>query len=123
MNEIKIDGNKYKYFLKRDSVYKFTKILGKLDINIKPEEIKDLSDLVMMVKLIQNALFNFETTDKESMDFITSIYGIEAKEVEEKEFHKFELKLWENLFQDKELVSFFSRAFKSKIQELQKKKT
>lgn len=123
MNGIKIDGKEYKYFLRREHVYLFGKIIGKLDININLQEVKTINDIVMMIRMIQNAVLNLETTDEESINFISSIYNLKPEEIREKEFHKFELKLWENLFKDKELVSFLSQVFRSKSKASQKKKT
>jgi len=119
MNKIKIDGKEYSYFLERNHVYLFTKILAKLDLDIDPKNIKSFNDIIMFVKMIQNALFNFETTDKESLNFIAAIYKIEPEHLREKGL-MFEVKLWENLFKDEELVSFFSRVVKSYIDKKKK---
>jgi hypothetical protein len=123
LNKIKIDGKEYSYFLERKHAYLFTKIIGKLDININPET-KTFNEIILIIQMVQSSLLNFETTEKETLDFISSIYKLKPEEVEKAGF-MFELKLWENLFRDEELVSFFSHVFKSKMKEkaVQKKES
>lgn len=110
MNEIKIDGKEYKYFLRREHVYLFTRILGTLDLDVK--EVKTINDIVLVIKMIQNSLLEFKTPVEESLNFISAIYNLEPEEVSENGLI-FEMKLWENLFKDEYLVSFFSRVIKS----------
>lgn len=111
---LKIGKKDYKYNLKRKHAFMFTKILGVLKIEPNLKEITNISDILIIVSIIKEALLNFECAEKETLEFISAIYEIEQKEVEELGLIN-ELKLWNHLFEDKELISFFSNVFKSKL--------
>jgi hypothetical protein len=120
---LKIGNKEYKYKLHRKHVFMFTKILGVLKIEPKLDEIKNLNEILVIVALIKDALLNFECAEKETLEFISAIYDIDQEEIKDLgPIH--EMELWLNLFEDKDLVNFFSKVFKSKMRKgLQKKKT
>jgi hypothetical protein len=108
-----INKKEYKYELKREHIPLFTKILGKLDI--KPaENTTTLNEIFLMISLIQQALLNFDTALEDTLIFIAAIYNVEPAEIKNLGLMN-ELKLWENFLSDKEIASFLSRVFRSRI--------
>lgn len=115
---MKINGKEYNYNLQREHVPLFTKILGKL--KLKPDLTGDFNEILLMISMIQEALLNFDTALEDTLIFISAIYNVEQEEIKKLGLLN-ELKLWENFLNDKEIISFLSRVFKSKILDMKKK--
>jgi hypothetical protein len=111
---IEIEGKTYDYFMKRKHVGMFTRIIGELIEEEKLEQLKSNNEIVLLVKIIKEALLSFDKANDTSLKFIAAIYNIKESEVEELGFFG-EFKLWKNLFNDPEFKDFFSLVFRSKL--------
>jgi hypothetical protein len=110
--EIQINNKTYKYFMKRQHVGLFTKIIANLIEAEKLEEFKNKNEIVLLLKIVKEALLSFNNADHDTLKFIASIYNVPEKEIEEMGFLK-EFKLWNNFFKDPDFKDFFSLVFRS----------
>lgn len=113
--EIEINNKKYDYFMKREHVGLFTKIIANLIEEEKLEELKSKNEILLILKIVKDALLSFNKADKHTLEFIAAIYNIEKAEIEKMGFLK-EFKLWKNFFNDPDFKDFFSSAFQSVTQ-------
>jgi hypothetical protein len=110
--KIKINNKTYDYFMKREHVGLFTKIIAKLIEEEKLEELKNKNEIVLILKIIKESLLSFNNSDPDTLKFIASIYNVPEKEIDELGFLK-EFKLWNNFFKDPDFKDFFSLVFRS----------
>jgi len=110
-----INDKEYMYFLNRTHIFKLSRILEK--IGLKPSISGMTMDIEIGIELFNQIFSKLHYAEKESLDFIASIYRIEGKEVEEIGFHN-EFLLWKNIFDNE--MDFFSKLFPSKKKEKEK---
>jgi hypothetical protein len=110
--EIKINNKTYNYFMKRQHVGLFTKIIAKLIEAEKLEEFKNKNEIVLLLKIVKEGLLSWNNSDPDTLKFIASIYNVPEKEIEELGFLK-EFKLWKHFFKDPDFKDFFSLVFSS----------
>lgn len=109
---MKINDKEYTYFMKREHVGLFTKIISSLIDDEKLEELKNKNEIALLLRMIKQALLSFNKSDPDTLKFIASIYNVPEKEIEDLGFLK-EFRLWKNFFNDPDFKDFFSLAFKS----------
>lgn len=113
--EIEINNKKYDYFMKREHVGLFTKIIANLIDEEKLKEMKDINEIFLILKIVKEALLSFNKSDPNTLRFIAAIYSVEEKEIEKLGFLK-EFKLWKNFFNDPDFKDFFSLVSDAVIQ-------
>jgi hypothetical protein len=107
---MKINNKEYNYFMKREHVGLFMKIIGKLIDDEKLAQMKNAGEIFLILKIIKEALLSFNNADEDTLKFIASIYNVSEEEIKNLGFLK-EFKLWKNFFKDPEFKDFFSLAF------------
>ena len=110
--EITINDKKYNYFMKREHVSLFAKIIASIIEEEKLIELKTSSEIYLILKIIKEALLSFNKSDPNTLKFIASIYNVSEKEIEDLGFLK-EFRLWKNFFNDPDFKDFFSLVSKS----------
>jgi hypothetical protein len=103
---MKINGKDWKYELKFDDLFKFSAILGSLDI--KPKIPKDVNEVEVLIYVIKDALLNMKTIKKELILFLASIYSVADSEIAELDPIDI-LDLLFEFFGDEKIRSFLSR--------------
>ena len=112
-----INEKEYNYNLQREHIPLFTKIIGKL--KLKPDLTGGFNEILLMISMIQEALLNFDVALEDTLVFVSAIYNVEPQEIKDLGFIN-ELKLWEHFLNDKDIVSFLSRVFKSKMMDMKR---
>lgn len=112
-----INEKEYNYNLQREHIPLFTRIIGKL--KLKPDLTGDFNEILLMISMVQEALLNFDVALEDTLIFISAIYNVEPQEIKDLGLIN-EIKLWEHFLNDKDIVSFLSRVFKSKMMAMKK---
>jgi hypothetical protein len=124
VNEINLEeGSKtkevdnYNYTLTRKHVFMLSKILKKLNVDIKlvknDEKTTELEAFTTMAAYVfKSALENLYLAEAESLEILASIYNLDENIIIEKGIF-FELDLWEKLLSNDKIKSFLSKVPKS----------
>jgi hypothetical protein len=124
VNEINLEeGSKtkevdnYNYTLTRKHVFMLSKILKKLNVDIKlvknDEKTTELEAFTTMAAYVfKSALENLYLAEAESLEILASIYNLDENIIIEKGIF-FELDLWVKLLSNDKIKSFLSKVPKS----------
>lgn len=116
---IKKEVDNYNYNITRKHVFMLSKILKKLNVDIKlvknDETTTELEAFTTMAAYVfKSALENLYLAEAESLEILSSIYNLDEDIIIEKGIF-FELSLWEKLLNDKKIKSFLSKVPKSML--------
>lgn len=111
---MKINNKEFTYKLSRKNMFQLAKILSRLGVNPKVDNMSE-SDIAMA--LFTEVINNLDKAEEETLKWISEIYNCKQEEIEEIGFTA-ELALWWNVYDSER--AFFTKLLQSRQPEQKK---